>query len=90
MSNITLNTERIYEKGHTSKYWRDVKCLPQTVALSTWASNDPLFVLDGVIVNSHDKKEIGKPEKVHVQTYDFWLKEDIEKGIYSINDHEQR
>jgi hypothetical protein len=84
MKNLRLNFSSIYNQNHTSKYWRDVECDVQTVELLTWSSNHPLFVLSGLIVKSHDPKEVGQKIDIHIQTYSFWLKNDIEKGKYSI------
>jgi hypothetical protein len=85
MKTITLNHDRIFEKGQTTKYWRDIKCSPQTVELKKWSSNHPLFYLKGIVVNSHDEREIGTNIDVCVQTYDFWLENNIKEGIYTIN-----
>lgn len=85
MKTITLNTKKTYEKNSTSKYWRDIECLPQTVELKSWSTNHPLFVLKGVIVNSHEQKEIGKEIDCSVQTYSFWIDDLVKEGIYTIN-----
>ena len=85
MATITLNQTRVYEKNPTTNWWRDVECAPQTVELKTWASNQPYFVFSGIIVNSHDKSEIGKKAEIHNQSYEFWLNDMISEGIYTKN-----
>jgi hypothetical protein len=85
MKSITLNKTTICQKNHTSKYWRDIECQPQTVELSTWSTEHPLFYLKGKIVNSHDPKEIGLEMDVLIQTYSFWLDDLIKTGTYTIN-----
>jgi len=85
MKTITLNEKRIFEKNHTTKYWRDIECDPQTVELKTWSSDHPLFVLKGKVVKSHDLKEIGLIVDCYVQTYSFLLQNDIDSGVYTIN-----
>jgi hypothetical protein len=85
MTTIMLNVEKTYDKGRTTKYWREITCHPQKVDLKTWSSNHPMFTLKGVITKSHDPKEIGQQTETTIQSYSFWLQEDIEKGVYSIN-----
>lgn len=85
MATITLNTQKVYKKNYTSKYWRDIECKPQTVELNSWSTNHPLFILKGKIVKSHDEKEIGQEIDCYIQTYSFWLNSEIESGIYTVN-----
>jgi len=85
MKSITLNKATVYPKNHTSKYWMDVECQPQTVQMSTWSTDHPLFYLRGKIVGSHDPKEIGLEIDLPIQTYSFWLNDLIKMGIYTIN-----
>lgn len=85
MSTITLTQNQIYTKNETSKYWRNIECGPQTVELKTWSNNEPLFYLDGKIMDSHDEKEIGRTFKVCVQTYYQFIGPKVESGIYIIN-----
>ena len=82
---ITLNGPKVYEKNSTSKYWRKIQCEPQTVELKTWSSNHPYFILNGIVIDSHDEKEIGKEMKVHNQSYSFWIEDMVKEGIYTIN-----
>ena len=84
MATITLNVEKVFNQNHASKYWRDIKCEPQTVDLKTWATNNPLYYFEGVVVNSHDLTEIGTKKMVCCQSYSFWLEESIKKGIYTV------
>lgn len=82
---ITLNGSKVYEKNCTSRYWRKIQCGPQTVELKTWSSNHPYFVLNGIVIDSHDEKEIGQEMEVHNQSYSFWIEDLIKEGVYSIN-----
>lgn len=82
---ITLNSTQMFNEGTTTKYWREVECKPQTVELKSWSMNNPVFYLKGVVINSHDNKEIGMEKKVCIQTYSFNLKTKIEEGIFSVN-----
>lgn len=85
MKTITLNKSEVYEDNRTSKYWRTIECKPQSVELKTWSTNHPYFIIQGIITESHDSREIGQEKEVHVQTYSFWLEPKIDKGIYTIN-----
>jgi hypothetical protein len=85
MERITLNTIQSYQENTTSKYWRTIECKPQTVELKSWSSNHPFFILNGIITESHDKTEIGKHKEIYIQTYSFYLKPNIDNGIYTIN-----
>ena len=85
MTTITLNTTYTYHENSTSKYWRDIQCEPQTVELKTWGINKPLFIMKGVVISSHDEREIGKMKEVYLQTYMFELEEYIKNGTYTIN-----
>lgn len=85
MGTITLTTKTILHENKTTKYWREVECMPQTVELKTWGGHHPLFILKGIIVASHDEREIGMEKFVHVQTYNFFLEEAIAEGTYIIN-----
>jgi len=85
MNTITLNVKKTFDKGRTTKYWRKITCHPQKVNLKTWSSNHPMFTLKGVITESHDLKEIGQKTETTIQSYSFWLKEEIDKGVYLIN-----
>jgi len=82
---ITLNGSKVYEKNSTSKYWRKIQCEPQTVELKTWGSNHPYFILNGIVIDSHDEKEIGKEMEVHNQSYSFWIDGLVKEGVYTIN-----
>jgi hypothetical protein len=85
MKTITLNVEKVFNQNQTSKYWRDIKCEPQTVDLKTWSTNHPLYYFEGVVIKSHDEKEIGTKRIVCCQSYSFWLQDSIKEGIYTIN-----
>jgi len=85
MATISLNTTQTYEKGQTTKYWRKIQCEPQEVELKSWSTNHPLFILKGVIIDSHDSKEIGQETDCYVQTYSFYLEPKVIDGIYKIN-----
>ena len=87
METVSLNKTRVYNENPTSKYWRSIECEPQTVNLTTWSASveHPLFILKGIVVDSHDPNEIGKANDVYVQTYSWWLDEAIKEGIYTIN-----
>lgn len=86
MKTITLNTKENYSECGTTKYWRNVECKPQTVKLKTWSTDHPVFYLTGVVTRSHDEKEIGTERSICIQTYSFWLEEEINKGKYTINE----
>lgn len=86
MKTITLNETTIFEKNYTTKYWRLIECEPQTVELKTWSTNHPLFVLKGRVIKSHDIKEVGSMMDCYVQTYSFWLQNDVDNSKYTIND----
>lgn len=81
---ITLNRTIVHQENQTSKYWRTIESQPQTTELTSWSSGHPCFTIKGVIINSHDKKEIGKQVDNHIQTYSFYLETEINKGTYSI------
>ena len=84
---IKLNTTQFYDKGQTTKYWRKIQCDPQQVELKTWSTNNPLFILIGKIIDSHDIKEIGQETECYIQTYNFWLEPKINDGTYTINNN---
>jgi hypothetical protein len=86
MNTITLISAKNYVKGSTTKYWRELVCLPQTVELKTWSTNHPYFILKGTVVDSHDAKELGTEMEVNIQSYNFLLQESIDAGIYAINE----
>lgn len=69
MKTITLLETTVYKEGYTTKYWREIECKPQCVELKKWGNNSPLFILNGVIINSHDAREIGKEKECYIQTY---------------------
>lgn len=85
METITLNIEKTFEKGRTTKYWREITCQPQTVELKSWAAGHPMYTFKGVITDSHDPKEIGQLAETTIQNYCFWLKESIQEGVYTLN-----
>jgi hypothetical protein len=85
MKTITLNQVKVFNQNSTSKYWRVIECSPQTVELKTWSSDHPLYYFEGIVINSHDEKEIGTKRMVCCQSYSFWLKEMVENGLYTVN-----
>ena len=85
MTTITLNSTRVVSENQTTRYWRDVQCDPQTVDLQTWSTDHPYFILTGVVVSSHDPKEIGMKKDVLIQTYSFWLNVLVDEGKFTIN-----
>jgi hypothetical protein len=85
METITLNIKKVFNQNPNSKYWRSIECEPQTVELKKWSTNHPLYYFEGVVIDSHDLTEIGTKKTVCCQSYLFWLEEDIEKGIYTVN-----
>lgn len=81
---ITLNRTVTHQENPTSKYWRTIESQPQTTELKSWSTGHPYFILKGIIINSHDKNEIGKQVDNPMQTYSFYLDAEIKKGTYSI------
>jgi hypothetical protein len=85
MTTITLNAEKTFDKGITTKYWREITCQPQTVELKKWSTDHPMYTFKGIITNSHDPKEIGIETEITIQSYTFWLEESINDGVYVVN-----
>jgi len=85
MKTITLNIEKTFDRGRTTKYWREITCQPQTVELKKWSTDHPMYTFNGIITNSHDPKEIGIETEIIIQSYTFWLEEGINEGVYVVN-----